>query len=79
MNIEGLIEKIEQEFDELSRGELTPDSNYKNVIHWSSINVVVLATMVEFEYEVIINAEEFANTNTVSDLYQLIIQKQANQ
>lgn len=79
MEIEAFIKKIEQEFDELPADVLKPATNFKESIHWSSINAVVFATMIEFEYHVMITTDDFNKTNTLSELFELVIRRKAGQ
>lgn len=75
MNNEQLIEKIEQEFDDLPKGALKPDSIFKNVLNWNSINAVVVTTMIEFEFGVLISPEEMKSAQTIADLTVVINNK----
>jgi acyl carrier protein len=78
MNIEELVKKISQEFDDIENQKLTPECNFKQVLNWSSINAVVMSTMIEFEYGVMIPYEDFLRVNTIAELADLIeIQKRA--
>ncbi len=76
IDIATLIAKIEDEFDELPKGVLLPDSEFKKVVNWSSINAVVVTTMIEFEFGVLILPNEMFEIKTVTDLFELIKSKQ---
>ena len=75
METSGLIEKIEQEFDDLPKGALQAESAFKEVLNWNSINSVVLAAMIEFEYNVLLTTDDFKSVVTVSELRELIERK----
>jgi acyl carrier protein len=72
-----LIEKIEEEFSDLPKGLLTEGSVLKETINWSSINSIVLATMIEFEYNAVLTGDELNKLSTIHDL-MLLIQSKSN-
>jgi len=72
MEVNSLIDKMQKEFDDLPPGAIQPQSIFKEVVYWSSINSIVLATMIEFEYGVILSSDDFKSVNTVNELHSLI-------
>jgi acyl carrier protein len=79
INIQELISKIESDYDELEPGALTPDAEFRKLIHWNSMNSLVMTVMIEYEYKVIIKDEELKTAQTVQQLADLInAKKNAN-
>ncbi|MFZ4520171.1 MAG: acyl carrier protein [Bacteroidales bacterium] len=72
MKIEDFIAKLEEEYEDLKPGTLTPESVFREVFEWNSINALILIAMVKVEYDVTINAEDIATSNTVADLFHII-------
>ncbi len=72
MTINDFIKNIEGEFDDLKPGILKPDSNFRNVFEWNSINALILIAMVKTEYDVTLTAEDLIKSKTVDDIYKLI-------
>ncbi|HOI86302.1 MAG TPA: acyl carrier protein [Lentimicrobium sp.] len=72
MKIEDFITRIEEEFDDLTPGTLKPESAFREVFEWNSINALILIAMVKTEYDVAINAEDIAGSKTVADLFAII-------
>ncbi|MDY0344291.1 MAG: acyl carrier protein [Lentimicrobium sp.] len=72
MNIEDFIARIEEEFDDLTPGSLKPESIFREVFEWNSINALILIALIKTEYDVTINAEDIANAKTVNDIYQVV-------
>ncbi len=72
MNIEQFIRNIENEFDDLKPGVLKPESRYRELVEWNSINALILIAMVKTEYDVAITAEDMVKTKTVQDIYNLV-------
>ncbi|MFA6951131.1 MAG: acyl carrier protein [Lentimicrobiaceae bacterium] len=75
MNIEDFITRIEEEFDDIQPGTLKPASVFREVFEWNSINALILIAMVKTEYDVVINAEDIANSKTIEDIYKIIESK----
>lgn len=72
MNIEDFIARIEEEFDDIQPGTLKPESIFREVFEWNSINALILIAMVKTEYDVTVNAEDIANSQTIDDVYKII-------
>jgi acyl carrier protein len=77
MKIEEFIDRIEEEFDDIEPGTLKPESIFREVFEWNSINALILIALVKTEYDVAINAEDIANSKTVADIYGIIESKVA--
>jgi acyl carrier protein len=72
MNIEEFIKHIEAEFDDLKPGALKPDSQFREVFEWNSINALILIAMVKTEYNVTLSADDLIKSKTVKDIYNLV-------
>ena len=72
MKIEDFIAKLEEEYEDLTPGTLKPDSVFREVFEWNSINALILIALVKTEYDVTINAEDIATSKTVADLFRII-------
>jgi acyl carrier protein len=77
MKIEEFIARIEEEFDDIEPATLKPESIFREVFEWNSINALILIALVKTEYDVAINAEDIANSKTVEDIYRIIESKVA--
>ncbi len=76
--VEDFISKIEAEFDELEPGKLKPESNFRDMFDWNSINALVLIAMVKTEYDVTINADDLTKAKTVNDVFAIVKQRVEN-
>jgi acyl carrier protein len=72
LTIEDFILKIEDEFDELEPGKLKPESTFRDMFDWNSINALVLIAMVKTEYDVTLNADDLVKSKAVNDVFNLI-------
>lgn len=77
MNIDGFIEQIEEEFEDLEQGILNEKSKFKEVLDWSSVNALILISLIDSEYEVTINATDLNTSETFGDLFQIIQSRMA--
>lgn len=78
MNVNDFISNVEKEFDDIPLGTIKPQSKFKEVLDWNSINSVVFTTMIEFEYQVILTPDDFKRVDSVEELVQLIALKAKN-
>lgn len=73
MKIEDFIARLEEEYEDIAPGTLKPQSIFREVFEWSSINALILIALVKTEYDVVINAEDIATSKTIEDLYKIIL------
>ena len=72
MNIQEFIKKIEDELEDLKPGILKPESNFREVFEWNSINALILIAMVKTEYDVTLTADDLIKSKTVRNIYELV-------
>ncbi len=72
MKVENFISMIEEEFEEIEKGTLKPDSNFREYFEWNSVNALIIIALVDSEYDVTINAEDIQNAETINDLFETI-------
>ncbi len=75
MNIQELIEKLEEEIEEVEKGTLTPSTNIRNIDWWSSMHALVIIALVDIEYNVQVSGKDLKEIQTIQDLYDLIVKK----
>lgn len=75
MSINDFITNLENEFDDLKPGVLKPESRFREVFEWNSINALILIAMVKTEYDVVITAEDLVKAKTVNDIYSIVEQR----
>ena len=81
MKIEDFIARLEEEYEDIAPGTLKPQSVFREVFEWSSINALILIALVKTEYDVVMTAEDIAASKTIQDLYKIIqtrVQQQAS-
>jgi len=75
MNVQDFIKKIEEEFEDIKKGVLEPESKIREHFEWDSVNALVFIAMVNVEYDVVISAEDLQNSETVQDIFNLILSR----
>ncbi len=80
MKIEDFIAQLEEEYEDIKPGTLSPESVFREIFEWSSINALILIALVKTQYDVTINAEDIAKSVTIKDLFGIIQERaQKNQ
>jgi acyl carrier protein len=72
INIEDFIKKLENEFDELEKGTLNSETNFRDIEEWSSMHALIIIALIDAEYSVTINGEDLQHCKTVRDLFQIV-------
>lgn len=78
MKINELIEKLDNEFDEVEKGSLNPETTFREMDWWSSMHALIIIALVDVEYNVQVSGNDLKSILTVRDLYDIILQKQKN-
>lgn len=72
MELVDFIEKFAEQFEDTEMSEFTADTVFKDLDEWSSLIVLSLIAMVDTEYNARVTAEDFRNTETIKDLFDLV-------
>jgi len=74
LDIYKLISLIENELREIPKGTLKPDSDMTRAIEWSSLNVLMLLSLIQVEFNVNIGADRLSKCRTIEELYARIVE-----
>ena len=66
------LESFSEQFDETPKEEISFDTKYKDLLEWSSMMALVIIAFVDEKYNVSLKGDDFANSTTVEDLYNII-------
>lgn len=72
MELVDFIEKFAEQFEDTEMSEFAADTVFKDLDEWSSLIVLSLIAMVDTEYNARVTAEDFRNTETIKDLFDLV-------
>lgn len=76
MNLQEFIENFAAQFDETDASEFTADTKFKQLDEWSSLVALSIIAMVDDEYDVIIKGNDIISSDTIQDLYNVVVQLQ---
>ena len=68
------IEIFAEQFDELQT-RLSPKTRFRELEEWSSLVALLVITMVDEEYGIVLPPEEMRQTQTIQELYDLVQSK----
>ena len=72
MELNDFISKFAGLFEETDPATITADTVYSQLEEWDSVMVLLLVSMVDEEYGVIVDVEEMSETETVTDLFEYV-------
>lgn len=76
ITIDEFTRKLEAEFEDVTPGTLTPETNYREIPEFSSMYALIIIAFIDSEFDVLLTGEELRKANTVRDLYDLIEAKE---
>ena len=76
MEINAFIGCLAEEFEDLGVFELTSDTVLKNIPGWNSMHILLLVSMIDYRYHVLLSGEHLKAVVTVNDLFELVKEKQ---
>lgn len=75
MTVEEFTIKLEDEFEDVPKGTLTPTTNYRQLEFWTSMHALIVIAFVDAEFDLLLKGDDLKNTQTISDLYNLVMSK----
>lgn len=75
MLLDEFIQKLESEFEEMPKGTLKPDTDYRSIKGWSSMHALIIIAFIDINFNITLTGADLRSTKTVSDLYNLVQQK----
>ena len=75
LQLDTFVEKLEGQFEELEKGTLTLETDFRQLAEWTSMQALIVIASFDWEYGVTISAEELGDAKTVRDLFNLVQSK----
>lgn len=75
--MEKFIENFAAQFDDTEMRVFTPRTVFKELDEWSSLIALSVIAMVDEEYDVTIKGDDIKNSETIEDLYNIVMSKKA--
>jgi len=74
ISISEFIEKVKETL-EINDDTITAQTGIRDFPNWSSMNALILIAMFETDFDTTLTGDDLRNSNTVSDLYNLLSKK----
>ena len=72
VKIEDLIEKLEEEFEEIEAGSIKPETEFTDIENWGSMHALIIIALIDMEYDVTLTGHDLKKMRTVQDLFGII-------
>ena len=76
-HIESFVSNFERQLDHPSSAPLTPDTLFRDLPGWTSLQSLLVIVSFDQDYGITISSDELQNAQTIRDLYTLVRNKQA--
>lgn len=75
MEINDFIANFADQFENTEASEFTAGTKFRELDEWSSLLALSILAMVDEEYDVQLKGEEMRATNTIQELFDLVVSK----
>ena len=72
MEINDFVKNFEHQFDEVEKGSITADTDFRELDEWSSLTALSIIAMIDEEYDVAIKSDDIKASKTVQDLFDIV-------
>ncbi len=76
MNLAEFVRQIEGALDDVPAGTLQPQSRFRELPQWSSLAALNIIALADAEYGLELSAEELRRSQTVEELFQILVAKE---
>ena len=75
MEMNEFIKHFGDQFDDTDVSDFTPDTRFRELEEWSSLNALAVLNMIGKKYGIKILPDEMKPTQTIQELYDLVLSK----
>jgi len=75
MEMNEFIKNFGQQFDDTDVSTFTPETRFRELEEWSSLNALAVLNMIGKKYGIKILPDEMKPTQTIQELYDLVLSK----
>ena len=75
MNIQEFVTLFSEQFDDTPSEKFTPSTIFKELGEWDSLAALSILAMVDEELDIRISGADIRNSDTITDLFNLIQSK----
>ena len=76
MDLDQFIEYFSELFDETDPDTIEATTRFKDLEEWSSLVALSVIAMIDEEYDVEFRGDDIRNSNTVEDLYNIVLTRE---
>ena len=73
--LEKFIDLFSELFEDTEKTAFTPDCRFKDLDEWSSLIAISVVGMVDEDYGVSLRGDDVKLSDTISDLYNVVVNK----
>lgn len=75
MEMQEFIKNFGNQFDDTDVSEFTPETKFRELEEWSSLNALAVLNMIGKKYGIILKPDEMKTANTIQGLFDLVNSK----
>ena len=75
VTINDFISDIEEAIEEIEKGTLKPETEFRKSESWSSMHALIILAMIDTNYDVALTGEEMRKCTTIGELYNAVVAK----
>lgn len=75
MDIHNFIDNFAEQFETANKSILTAETQFRDLDEWSSLVALSVMAMVNEEYGVELKGEEMRNSQTIQQLYDIVMSR----
>lgn len=75
MSVEEFIKLLEKEFEEEYPRGVTPETKFRELPDWGSMQALIVTALIETEFEVTMTATDLSQMETIEDLYDMVMSR----
>ncbi len=72
MELSDFISLIENEFEDIQTGSLSPETTFEEIESWDSMHALILIARIEEEYGYTVSAQQLKEARSIADLYDTV-------
>ena len=75
MELNEFIENVASLFEDTDKSVFTADTEFKLLDEWSSLSVLLLLSMIDEKYNVILTGDEVMGADSVEELFSIVYRR----
>ena len=75
MDMQNFIKHFAELFEETDSTVFGAETKFRELDEWSSLIALALISMIDEEYDIVLNGEDIRDAVTVEDLYNKVLEK----